>query len=176
MLPKPPKDYYCIEEVAEEWGWSVEDIISYGEQGKLEILGKTIHEEQVCSTNLAKVPCNLLRPFIVNYRERNLIISALSKGVHPPTGLFIAHQEKKHFEENISENKLPSKINPAEKKSLLKIIYAMAVGGYSYDPKVSKSLVPKEISEDAAKVDFSIHPDTVRKWLKEASKLEKDEM
>lgn len=34
-LPKPPKDYYRLAEVAAEWGWTVEDILDYAEQGKI---------------------------------------------------------------------------------------------------------------------------------------------
>ncbi len=36
-LPKPPKDYYRLEEIALEWGWSIDDLFNFGEQGKLEI-------------------------------------------------------------------------------------------------------------------------------------------
>ena len=36
-LAKPPKDYYSLAEIAEEWGWPLSEIFDYGKQGKLEI-------------------------------------------------------------------------------------------------------------------------------------------
>jgi len=34
-LPKPPKDYYSLDEIAKDWGWSVNELVCYAEQGKL---------------------------------------------------------------------------------------------------------------------------------------------
>jgi hypothetical protein len=66
---------------------------------------------------------------------------------------------------------LQDKITPSEKKSLAKLIYAMAVDAYGYDPEDKKSPIPKEIVEIIATTDLSISEDTVRKWLKEGAKL-----
>lgn len=65
-------------------------------------------------------------------------------------------------------------LGPTERRSVLKMILAMAVGGYAYKPDDSKSQTPQEIVDDAAKNDHSINVDTVRKWLKAAAKLPKD--
>lgn len=65
-------------------------------------------------------------------------------------------------------------LGPTERRSLLKMILAMAVDGYGYDSDASKSPLPQEIVTAAAKNDHSINVDTVRKWLKEAASLEKD--
>ena len=35
MLSK--KDYYTLEEIADEWQWTIEDLIYNGEQGKLDV-------------------------------------------------------------------------------------------------------------------------------------------
>lgn len=56
-----------------------------------------------------------------------------------------------------------------ERNTLLKLIIGLAIGGYGYDPKSSKSTVPKQISDDFVLFGLDITDDTVRKWLKEAS-------
>lgn len=76
-----------------------------------------------------------------------------------------------------SEN--TAKVKPlgsVERRSLLKMILAMAIEGYRYNPSDAKSSIPLEITEDVANNDHSIDVDTVRKWLKEAVKLPKDPM
>ncbi len=57
-----------------------------------------------------------------------------------------------------------------ERDSLLKLILGMALGGYGFDPKASKSPTPKEIADDLAAHGISITDDTVRKYLKEAAR------
>lgn len=80
---------------------------------------------------------------------------------------------QERFPSEDSENTKP--LGPTERRSVLKMILAMAIDGYGYDPDESKSPIPNQIVEAAAKNDHSITDDTVRKWLKEASKLPKDE-
>ena len=66
------------------------------------------------------------------------------------------------------------KINPLEKLSLLKMVLAMVIDFYGYDPNDKKSPIPKEIADVVmSKLDVSIDIDTVRKFLKEAAKLNK---
>jgi hypothetical protein len=36
-LPKPQKDYYRLDEVAKEWGWTVDDILDYAKDGKIRL-------------------------------------------------------------------------------------------------------------------------------------------
>jgi hypothetical protein len=62
-----------------------------------------------------------------------------------------------------------------ERKSLLKIIYGMAIGGYGWDPKSSKTNIVAEITRDVNEnLNKPITDDTVRKWLKEAKQLAND--
>lgn len=68
------------------------------------------------------------------------------------------------------------KINPAALKSLLKLVYVMAIKGYSYNPDDSKSSVPREIEEDAASLDISITDETISKWLKESVKMKQTDL
>lgn len=58
-----------------------------------------------------------------------------------------------------------------ERKSLLTIAIASAVGGYGYDPKGSKSTAPQEIASEAQRLGLQTTDDTVRKYLKEAEKI-----
>lgn len=55
-----------------------------------------------------------------------------------------------------------------ERDTLLKLAVGMAVAGYRYDPKAAKSTVPKEISDDLAKLGMVVSDETVRKYLKVA--------
>ncbi len=58
-----------------------------------------------------------------------------------------------------------------EKESLLKIAIGLAVKGYGFDPKSSRSPTAKEISDDLIALGISLSDDTVRKYLKEAAEL-----
>jgi hypothetical protein len=61
--------------------------------------------------------------------------------------------------------------NPRVTTSLLKIVIAMAMEQYAYDPRMKKSDVPSKIVEDAEYWGISIDADTVRKWLKAGADL-----
>lgn len=65
----------------------------------------------------------------------------------------------------------PKKFHTKEKETLLKLIAGMAVDAYRYDPTASRSPLPKEISDALAQMGIPLDPDTVRKWLKEASEF-----
>lgn len=60
-------------------------------------------------------------------------------------------------------------VSTTERNTLLKLVIGMAVEGYKYDPKASKSTTPKEIADDLAGLGITITDDTVRKYLKEAA-------
>jgi hypothetical protein len=62
-------------------------------------------------------------------------------------------------------------LSTRERNSLLSLVIGMAVSGYRYDPKASRSEQTSEIASDLAKVGVPLDADTVRKWLKEASDL-----
>lgn len=63
------------------------------------------------------------------------------------------------------------KSSTKEINTLLKLVISMAVKGYRYDPRASKSPIPTEIAADAEQVGLSIDADTVRKWLKQGGEL-----
>lgn len=58
-----------------------------------------------------------------------------------------------------------------ERKSMLTMIITLAIHGYGYDPKVTRSDVPKEILTDIEQLGLELSIDTVRNLLKEAAKL-----
>jgi hypothetical protein len=58
-----------------------------------------------------------------------------------------------------------------ERSTCLKLIAGMAVRGYGYDPKASRSDKPSEIAGDLELLDIALDVDTVRKWLKDATEL-----
>lgn len=60
-------------------------------------------------------------------------------------------------------------VSTTERNTFLKLLIGMAVEGYSYDPKASKSTTPREIADDLAGLGIAITDDTVRKYLKEAA-------
>jgi hypothetical protein len=62
-------------------------------------------------------------------------------------------------------------VGARERDSLLKLIIGMAVAGYVYDPKVTRSDKPAEIADDLARAGVPLDVDTVRKWLREAAEL-----
>jgi hypothetical protein len=60
---------------------------------------------------------------------------------------------------------------PSEKVSLLKMIAAMAVEQYGYDPSAQKNDAVKALCDDLDGLGIGLDPKTIRKWLKEACAL-----
>lgn len=66
---------------------------------------------------------------------------------------------------------LETTLNSRERDTLLKLIIGMAVVGYRYDPKATKSDVISDIKRDLSQLGIPISDDTIRGKLKEAQKL-----
>lgn len=62
-------------------------------------------------------------------------------------------------------------VRPRERESLLKLVIGMAIKGYGYDPKASRSPKVREIVDDLQALGLSLHDDTIRKYLNEAKDL-----
>lgn len=58
-----------------------------------------------------------------------------------------------------------------ERDGMLKVIYAMAVGGYGFDPTAKRSTLATEITGDVVLQGLSLSDDTVRRYIKEACDL-----
>lgn len=63
------------------------------------------------------------------------------------------------------------KANAKEIESLLKLVIAMAIGGYGFDPNQKKSPIPAELTTEVERVGLSIDVDTVRKWMQRGVEL-----
>jgi len=62
-----------------------------------------------------------------------------------------------------------SNLSTRERSTLLKLVIGMAIKGYTYDPKQSRNSAIGDIASDLESLGISVDPDTIRKWLKEAS-------
>ncbi|HSM42356.1 MAG TPA: hypothetical protein VK862_16520 [Afifellaceae bacterium] len=58
-----------------------------------------------------------------------------------------------------------------ERETLLRIFLAMAVGRYGYEPDSKRNSTVTDIVRDHEKIGLSVSATTVRKWLREASKM-----
>ena len=78
------------------------------------------------------------------------------------------------LEKELSELKTPAASettksqSPIERQNMLKVIYAMAVAGYSYKPDEKRSTVVAEIVSDLGLQGTPVSDDTVRRYLNEA--------
>jgi hypothetical protein len=58
-----------------------------------------------------------------------------------------------------------------EKESLLKLVIAMAIRGYGYDPRAKRSETTSEILGDIVECGLSLDAGTVKKWLEAGAEL-----
>lgn len=73
----------------------------------------------------------------------------------------------------IADDKL---LDPRERSTMLKMIIALAIQGYGYDPSAKRSAVPSEIESDMNLLGVGINLETIRKHLKSGSALFDDEV
>lgn len=67
------------------------------------------------------------------------------------------------------------RIDPRERLSMAKLLVAMAIDGYGFDPKAKRSPIPKELEGIAARLGLEITDDTIRSYLRlGAEQLPKD--
>jgi hypothetical protein len=74
---------------------------------------------------------------------------------------------------NAADDKL---LDPRERSTMLKLIIALAVNGYGYDPKAERSTIPSEIESDMNLLGVGINLETIRKHLRSGSALLDDEV
>ncbi len=67
--------------------------------------------------------------------------------------------------------KVEKALGTRERETVLKIIIAMAVKGYSYDPKTQRSDKIKDIENDTDACGVRVTDDTIRRYLREAAAL-----
>lgn len=72
--------------------------------------------------------------------------------------------------EDSSKGDAEADVSTRERSTLLKIVIGMAMEAYKYSPEASRNGAVTEISGDLAKHGLDVSDDTVRKYLREASK------
>ena len=73
--------------------------------------------------------------------------------------------------ENALQNDKEQVVASRERHTLYKMLIAMALDGYGYDPTASKSPFPKELEGILDRLGLPVSDDTIRQKLKEASEL-----
>jgi hypothetical protein len=163
----PRRLWFTFEELAVEWNTDLSYVMHFIESGKLE-LSYLLKEEGYA-------------PALFKDQEEaeNSVTGSLQKYDKLPKydGCWVvALKEVEQFESG--QNNAVSKVskavaldNPKAAGSLLKMVAAMAIVGYAYDPNQNKSNVSAEIVADAERIGLEIEVKTVRKWLKISSQL-----
>ncbi len=65
----------------------------------------------------------------------------------------------------------PKSLGTRERDSVMKLIIGMAIQGYKYNPVAARNEAIGDICSDLAQLGLLLDPDTVRKWLREATEL-----
>jgi hypothetical protein len=81
-----------------------------------------------------------------------------------------AHAEEAEAEDAVADAGIEA-MPGGERETLLKIFVAMAIGRYGYEPDSKRNSTVTDIVRDHEKIGLTVSPSTVRKWLREASKL-----
>jgi hypothetical protein len=90
---------------------------------------------------------------------------ALRRRFHPETGP--SHTEgTQEPSSGVAEG---VKFDPRERASLVKLITAMAVDAYGYEPTARRGPIPREIEDIALRLGIEITADTIRKFLREGN-------
>lgn len=116
------------------------------------------------------IPAKLWEASLISWKSNCLVYSdgplqARFLTVHVPTKeLFsvFGHESEKLEDHQISEN---------EKKSLLKLVAAMSIEGYRFNPNNTKNAAIADIASDLEKLGIPLDKKTIRKWLRESSEL-----
>jgi hypothetical protein len=84
--------------------------------------------------------------------------------------LVVRTEALREFEKSIAGSGGEEKaLSTTERNSLLKMVIGMAIRGYGYDPVAKKSSTPGEISKDLGLLGMKLDPETVLKFLREAT-------
>ncbi|HEV7928814.1 MAG TPA: hypothetical protein VGP12_01640 [Nitrosospira sp.] len=85
-------------------------------------------------------------------------------------GECLSEDERKHLLRPTESNSaLDESLKDSERNSLLKLVIAMAIGGYRYDPVAPQNNTVSEITKDLEELGISLSDDTVRKYLIQAA-------
>ena len=62
-----------------------------------------------------------------------------------------------------------------ERESLIKLVIGLAIRGYGYQPTAIRSEIPNQIRSDLNTLGLDLHPETIRRYLKEGAAILPDE-
>jgi hypothetical protein len=79
-----------------------------------------------------------------------------------------ASAEREGLKEQLNSAARETPLGKRERESMLKMIAAMAIGGYGHDPTAGRSETVKQIVDDLQRQGVSLSDDTVRRYLTES--------
>lgn len=82
-------------------------------------------------------------------------------------------EQVSRFQSNTSNSaqNLGKQLTDQERETLLKLIAAMAVKGYTFDPNANRNAATSDIKSDLELMGFNLDSKTVLKWLRAATDL-----
>lgn len=102
------------------------------------------------------------------FAEQNELIATYKSRIDS----FISEFEQVRAQSAAASDAPPEKPqSPREREGMLKMIYAMAVGGYGFDPTSKRSNLVPDIVGDLTRQELSLSDDTIRRYIKAACEL-----
>lgn len=92
-------------------------------------------------------------------------------------GVEIGTESLRVMAEDVSALQKKSKSDPdnpltaTDRRSLLTLVIAMAIGGYGYDPKKKKNATAPEVKADMEALGLSMDEETILKWVRTGAEL-----
>ncbi|WP_146346726.1 hypothetical protein [Falsiphaeobacter marinintestinus] len=88
-----------------------------------------------------------------------------------PEGLLLEAGQRLGWRSKQKKNRTTESkaFDPRERKTMLRLIIGLAVAGYRYDPRTTRSSIPKEIRNDLDQLGVNLDLNTIRKYLREGS-------
>ncbi len=109
--------------------------------------------------------------------DRHWLRSRDWKSAYEDQAALVAALQQELLTKNSEIDLLSAKVFPekslglSERESLLKLILAMAIDGYGYDPSAAKSPIAGGLAGQVERLGMSLGDDTIRNYLKEAKEL-----
>jgi hypothetical protein len=93
-----------------------------------------------------------------------------------PSDEEITREAETHVSSNLADTERSSRpveahLSTKERATAFKIILAMAVKGYCYDPAAHRNSATSDITNDVHSIGLTIDEDTVRKYLRDAGEM-----
>lgn len=129
-------------------------------------------------------------PFLVTFTNTvALLEDAMEAGIVPRKGNVLQvvewfekfnlpfpielQQKIKQFH-SLGEREINRPVSKQEKNTLLKLIAAMAIGGYRFDPSAARNQATADIANDLNLLGLEMDQKTILKWIRDACDLVPD--